>query len=188
MSADKAHSPYHAPADFRAYVYDAVVLAWETKRVDIISSKFDKKILQSDCGLDVLILDTLAEIQLCEQGTLPAGEFLISLRTDSGYAGLFKRLRDTFAHGHYGVNEQGWITIKTPVPRKNSDVRQHANQYVEEVDRVSRYNYPCARSYLVKLGSYGKQNDTSNSRKDSRKHSTCEKPDKYLRANKRQQE
>lgn len=112
MSADKAHNPYRTPADFRAYVYDAVVLAWETKRVDVISSKFDKKILHTDCGLDVLMLDTLAEIQLREQNTLSAGEFLIFLRTDNGYAGLFKRLRDTFEHGHYGLNEQGWITIR----------------------------------------------------------------------------
>lgn len=112
MSSIKVLNPYSLPDDFRAYVYDAVVLAWETKRVDIISSKFDKKILHSDCGLDVLMLDTLAEIQLREQNTLPAGEFLIFLRTDNGYTGLFKRLRDTFAHGHYGLNEQGWTTIR----------------------------------------------------------------------------
>lgn len=100
------------PIDFRAYVYDDVVLAWEMGRVDIISAKFDKKILHSDCGLDVLRLDTLAEVQLREQDTLPMGEFLIFLRADNGYAGLFKRLRDTFAHGHYGLNDQGWITIR----------------------------------------------------------------------------
>lgn len=114
MNAHKTLSPYCAPADFRAYVYDAVVLAWETKRVDIISSKFDKKILHSDCGLDVLMLETLDEVQLRDQDTWPSDEFLIFLRDreNSGYAGLFKRLRDTFAHGHYGINEQGWIIIR----------------------------------------------------------------------------
>lgn len=112
MNTDKALRPYSLPATFRAYVYDAVVLAWETERVAIITSNFDKKILHSDCGLDVLRLDTLGEVQLCEQDTLPTGEFLIFLKAENGYAGLFKRLRDTFAHGHYGLNKQGWITIR----------------------------------------------------------------------------
>ena len=114
MLTDKALNPYRTPAGFRAYVYDAVILAWETKRVDVISSKFDKKILHSDCGLDVLMLDTLDEVQLRDQDAWPSDEFLIFLRDreNSGYAGLFKKLRDTFAHGDYELNEQGWITIR----------------------------------------------------------------------------
>jgi len=112
MNKEKIHSTYNLPATFRAYVYDEVILAWETERVNIISSTFDKKMLHSSCGLDVLMLATLAEVQLREQDALSTGEFLIFLRTDNGYAGLFKRLRDTFAHGHYGANEQGWVTIR----------------------------------------------------------------------------
>lgn len=104
--------PYRTTVAFREYVYSEVILAWETERVDIISSKFDKKILHSTCGLDVLMLDTLGDVHQCEQDIWPTGEFLIFLRTDNGYSGLFKRLRDTFAHGDYGLNEHNWITIR----------------------------------------------------------------------------
>ncbi len=137
MDKDKAFNPYSSPSDFRAYVYDVVVLAWETEHVDIITSKFDKKILHSDCGLDVLMLDTLDEVQLRDQDAWPIGEFLIFLRKGSGYAGLFKRLRDTFAHGHYELNEQSWITIRHRY-QKNSDIRKFANQYAEKAGYVSR--------------------------------------------------
>ena len=112
MTIVKPLNPYSLPATFRAYVYDAIVLALETHRVDIISSKFDKKILRSDCGLEVLMLDTLDDVQMRDQDIWPKDEFLIFLRKGGGYACLFKRLRDTFAHGHYGLNEKGWITIR----------------------------------------------------------------------------
>lgn len=112
MNTDKILSPYRAPADFLAYVYDAVVLVWETRREDIISSKFDRKMLRSDCGIDVLMLDTLGEVQLRENDTWPTGEFLIFLRQGSGYKGLFKRLRDTFAHGHYESGKRNWIALR----------------------------------------------------------------------------
>lgn len=112
MSADKTADPYHAPADFRAYVYDAIVLAWETQRVNIISDTFSKKLLESECGLYVLRLDKLGDVQWRDQGALSIDEFLIFHNDGRGYECLFKRLRDTFAHGHYWQSKRGWITIR----------------------------------------------------------------------------
>jgi hypothetical protein len=112
MNTEKVLNPYSLPATFRAYVYDAIVLTWEFKHVNSIFPTFNNKTLCSDCGLDVLMLDTLNEVQLRDQDILSTDEFLIFHKRGSGYAGLFKRLRDTFAHGHYGLNEQGWITIR----------------------------------------------------------------------------
>lgn len=112
MRTDKARSPYYAPADLRAYVYDAVVLAWETKRVDIISSKFNKKTLESECGIYVLKLDNLRDVQWRDQGAWSSDEFLVFHNDGRGYECLFKRLRDAFAHGHYWQSKRGRITMR----------------------------------------------------------------------------
>lgn len=112
MSKDKIHSPYSLSATFRAYAYDEVVLAWETQRVSIISKTFSKKILESECGLYVLKLNKLSDVQGRDQGTWPSGEFLIFHNDGRGYECLFKRLRDTFAHGHYWQSKRGWITVR----------------------------------------------------------------------------
>lgn len=112
MKNDVTLRPYQAPADFRAYVYDAVVLAWETQRVDIISATFNKKALEKECGLYVLRLDKLSDVQWRDQSTWSTDEFLIFYNDGRGYECLFKRLRDTFAHGHYWQNKRGWITIR----------------------------------------------------------------------------
>lgn len=112
MRTDKVLEPYSAPADFRAYVYDAIVLPWETKDVNIISSRFSKKILEQECGLDISMLHDLYDVQQRDEGTWSKKEFLIFYKNGQGYECLFKRLRDTFAHGHYEQSKQGWITIR----------------------------------------------------------------------------
>lgn len=112
MDTVKNFNPYYAPADFRAYVYDAIVLAWETKRVDILTSTFNKKTLENICGLYVLRVNKLSDVQWRDQGSWPTGEFLIFHSDGRGYECLFKRLRDTFAHGHYGQSKRGWITVR----------------------------------------------------------------------------
>ena len=112
MNKDKTHNPYSLPATFRAYAHDEVVLAWETQRVNIISATFNKKTLESDCGLYVLRLDKLSDVQWRDQGTWSSGEFLIFHNDGRGYECLFKRLRDTFAYGHYWQSKRGWITVR----------------------------------------------------------------------------
>lgn len=110
--SDQTLTPYDTPADFRAYVYDAIVLAWETQRVDINSNVFNKKILERACGLYVLRLEKLSDVQRRYQETWLSNEFLIFYNEGKGYECLFKRLRDTFAHGHYVQSIRGWITIR----------------------------------------------------------------------------
>lgn len=113
MNTDKVFRPYDLPATFRAYVYDAIVLSWETKYVNSIFSTFNNKTLQGDCGLDVQMIDKLPEVQLLDQGIWLESEFLVFYNNNErGYSCLYKRLRDTFAHGHYGSNKRGWITIR----------------------------------------------------------------------------
>lgn len=113
MNAAKILNPYSLSAAFRGYVYDAVILAWETGRADIISSTYSKKTLGSECGLYVLKLNKLEDVQLRDEGTWSKDEFLIFHRKKGrGYECLFKSLRDTFAHGHYSSSKRGWITIR----------------------------------------------------------------------------
>lgn len=112
MRTYKALKPYSAPADFRAYVYDAIVLRWETKNVNIISSRFSKEKLANECGLHILMLRNLYDVQQLDDSTWPKKEFLIFHNDGRGYECLFKRLRDTFAHGHYEQNKRAWITIR----------------------------------------------------------------------------
>ena len=113
MTTVKPLSPYSLPATFRAYVYDAIVLSWETKHVNRIFSTFNNKTLRSDCGLDVQMIDKLPEVQVLDQGIWLEDEFLIFYNNNErGYNCLFKRLRDTFAHGHYGSNKRDWVTIR----------------------------------------------------------------------------
>lgn len=113
MKTEKVPDPYSLPAAFRAYVYDAVVLAKETKRVNINTSGFNKHVLLSECGINVLMVESLDEVQLHDLGPWPEDDFFVFHRgKGSGYTVLFKRLRDTFAHGHYESNSQDWIAIR----------------------------------------------------------------------------
>lgn len=112
MDSGKIINPYSLPVTFRNYIYSDVVLAFETKRVIINSSNFNSKVISRDCGLDVLMISTLAEVHLRECDTWSKDEFLYFLKGESGYSCLLKRLRDTFAHGHFGSSASGWITIR----------------------------------------------------------------------------
>lgn len=112
MSSEKPLSPYSLPDNFRAYVYDVVVLALETKRVDILPDNYNKKTLASKCGIHVLKLDKLSDVQWRDQGVWSPEEFLVFYNEGRGYDCLFKRLRDTFAHGHYWQSKRGWIAVR----------------------------------------------------------------------------
>lgn len=105
--------PYSTTAAFRALVYDSVILASETRRAKIKKSMFDRRALQKECGVSVVMSETLGEVQLHDASPWPEEEFIIFHRgNSSGYEVLFKRLRDTFAHGHFGVDSQGRIVFR----------------------------------------------------------------------------
>ena len=112
MKQEEPLAPYLLPSTVRLYVYDSIVLAWETKQVTIIKESFSKKKLEEKCGLYVLKIDKLSELKRRDQEPWQTGEFLCFYNDGRGYECLFKRLRDTFAHGHYGLYKRGWITIR----------------------------------------------------------------------------
>lgn len=113
MITEKILNPYSLPATFRAYVYDAVILAKETQSVNINTSTFNKNVFLNDCELNLLMVETLDEVQLHDLFPWPEGEFFIFHRgKENGYSVLFKRLRDTFAHGDYESRNRDWITIR----------------------------------------------------------------------------
>ncbi|WP_146114958.1 hypothetical protein [Malikia spinosa] len=114
MKGEMRLDPYCLPESFRSYVYEFVVLAWEVKKVEINPEKFSKKDLAEICGLYVLKIDKLIEMDRRDQEVWPTNEFLYFYGGDKvkGYECLFRRLRDAFAHGHYGSCNRGWVEIR----------------------------------------------------------------------------
>lgn len=110
--------PFSTPANFRAWVYSAIVLQHETGRVSYVAQRYHKAtIKKAASGLTVEKRNNLAEVQLLEneQSFCSSEEFLVfyyEKRTGHGYECLFKRLRDAFAHGDYGLPRSNWIEIR----------------------------------------------------------------------------
>lgn len=111
MSKHISLNPFDIPKVFRNYVYDHVILAWELDRVLIVSSAFSKKDLYDSVGLRVEKVRDLSEVERRSMSPWGTDEFLIFFGKDKGYEPLFKRLRDSFVHGDYGLDERGFIKI-----------------------------------------------------------------------------
>lgn len=120
IDSELSSNPFKTPADFRAYVYDFVILPWEMTKTEIRSEIYSKKAVQQCCGLHILKFNKLSDSQGHDQGTWSKNEFLIFHNQGKGYECLFKRLRDTFAHGHYWQEKRGWISLRHryPSPRQ----------------------------------------------------------------------
>ena len=112
MHTLKTYDPFTAPADFRAYAYTNIVLAFETKSVRILDARYSKKVLSDECGVHVLMLAKLPDVQTEVNRKWSPDEFVIFYGEGSGYECLFKRLRDSFAHGHFCTQRRGWITLR----------------------------------------------------------------------------
>lgn len=110
MSSPKL-DPFDVSASSRAYAYNDILLAWETGRVKIIQSVYSKKTLESEVGIYALKAKNLSAVQSRKMANV-AKEWLVFYGQGKGYECLFKRLRDTFAHGHYGSSQRGWISIR----------------------------------------------------------------------------
>lgn len=104
-------SPFKVPKSFRSYLYDHVVLTWETGQVSIIQGNFSKKIISTTLGLRVEKLKKVSDVEQRSSSSWGPDEFLVFHGEGQGYESLFKRLRDSFAHGHYGLEKRGWIII-----------------------------------------------------------------------------
>jgi hypothetical protein len=105
-------NPLVTPLAWRAFLYNEVLLPWETRTVQIRSDVYSKKALEDELGLIVLRKNNLSELRIVvAEYSNQADEFLIFYCDGKGYAALFKRLRDTVAHAHYTVRRRGWITM-----------------------------------------------------------------------------
>jgi hypothetical protein len=105
-------NPLATPLAWRAFLYNEVLLPWETRTVQIRSDVYSKKALEDELGLIVLRKNNLTELRIvAAEYRNQADEFLIFYCDGKGYAALFKRLRDTVAHAHYTVGRRGWITL-----------------------------------------------------------------------------
>lgn len=109
-------NPFATPENFRAWVYSAIVLQYETKKVSYVAKKYHKAtIKKAVSGLTVEKRNNLVEVQLLEkeQSFGSNEEFLVFyFDKGTGHECLFKRLRDAFAHGDYGLPRSNWVEIR----------------------------------------------------------------------------
>ncbi len=105
--------PMLTPLTWREFLYNSVLLAYEMKRGRVRTGAFEKKTLDTTLGLHVVRKTKLADMANAQvQYAKHSGEFLVFFSNESGWAPLLKRLRDTAAHGHYGLGKRGWLTIR----------------------------------------------------------------------------
>lgn len=109
--------PFSTPANFRAWVYSTIILRYETGKVSYVAKKYHKAtIKKATSGLTVEKRNNLIAVQLLEneQSFGNSEEFMVFYYDKgTGYECLFKRLRDTFAHGDYGSpRRSGWVEIR----------------------------------------------------------------------------
>ncbi len=103
--------PFDLTEPIRSYLYNNVVLKWEVGAISVIPETFSKKTLHTSIGVRVELVRKLSEVERRCSSPWGADEFIIFYVEGKGYESLFKRLRDAFAHGHYGSDKRGWITI-----------------------------------------------------------------------------
>ncbi|MEQ1488092.1 MAG: hypothetical protein ABL920_06340 [Methylotenera sp.] len=117
--------PFSAPANFRAWVYEAIILQLETERVRYVDKRYHKATLKKVIGLTVEMRKNLPDVQSLEneQGFGCSEEFLVFYNDKgTGHECLFKRLRDAFAHGDYGSPSLKWVEIKHRFKGRNDKV------------------------------------------------------------------
>lgn len=109
----KALDPTLVPATWREFLYNSVLLPYETNGLKQRPGAFDKKTLALDLGLHIVRKTKLADMDAAEQQyrNYP-DEFLVFFSKDSGWEPLFQRLRDTTAHGDFGKLKANWIQIR----------------------------------------------------------------------------
>ncbi len=116
---------FSTPANFRAWAYDAIVLRYETEQVNFVSKRYYKATIKKAVGLTVEKRNNLAEVQSLNVSLGFDDEFLVFYYDKgTGYECLFKRLRDTFAHGDYGQPKSNWIEIRHQFKGRNDKTEQ----------------------------------------------------------------
>lgn len=151
--------PFSVHLKARAFLYNSILLPWETKTISIRQENINKQKLFAAVKFPVEYFNTLGELEAKEQA-LPnelsvEDQFLYfhnETKSDfsAGYACLFKRLRDTVAHGHFGSSGDGLISICH---------RYSPNKNPEKTRIVGRLTLP----RLTKLIAFIGQSDQSSS-------------------------
>lgn len=109
----KALDPMTVNPSWRVYMYDSILLPFETGTLKTKAGNFDAKAIEANVGLPTVKKDTLADLQPLERAYKDSdGEFLVFYSRESGMKSLFERLRDVAAHGHYGLEKANWIRIR----------------------------------------------------------------------------
>ncbi len=109
----KKLDPMSVPPSWRVFLYDSIVLPFETGTLKTRSGNFDTKAIKADVSLIAIKKDKLADLQPLEAQYKDSEiEFLIFHNPDSGMKSLFERLRDVAAHGHYTLEKHDWIRVR----------------------------------------------------------------------------
>ena len=109
----KKLDPLSVPPSWRVFLYDSVLLPFETGTLKTKAGKFDARAIEANVRLLTVKKDKLAELQPLEaQFKDSDDEFLVFYNPEAGMKSLFERLRDVTAHGHYGLEKTSWIRIR----------------------------------------------------------------------------
>ena len=109
----KRLDPMSVPSTWREFMYDSVLLPFETGTLKTKAGNYDSKSVESAIGLMASKIDKLADLQPLEtQYKDVEDEFLVFYNPEKGMRSLFERLRDVAAHGDYGLEKPNWIRIR----------------------------------------------------------------------------
>lgn len=109
----KALNPLDTPATWREFLFNSVLLIWQSGQLQARAGDFSKRTLDAELGLLVLRKNKLHEMNAAEaQFAKHPDEFLVIYREGPGWASVFKSLRDMTAHGDFASHKRGWISIR----------------------------------------------------------------------------
>lgn len=110
---NRPSDPLTTPPSWRSFLYDEVLVPWETGTVSICKDVYRQAAIQSSLGIEVLKFDKLCDLQAHEPQIARSKSECIAFYCDGkGYEALFKRLRDTTAHAHYSQQPSSWILLR----------------------------------------------------------------------------
>jgi len=109
----KKLDPMSVPPAWREFLYDSVLLPFETGTLKTKVGNYDSKAIESATGLTIKKIEKLADLQPLESqyNDFPE-EFFVFYNPEKGMKSLFERLRDVVAHGHFGLEKPNWIRIR----------------------------------------------------------------------------
>ncbi len=109
----KKLDPMSVPSTWREFMYDSVLLPFETGTLKTKAGNYDSKAVATSIGLKATKIEKLADLQPLEAEYKGVeSEFLVFYNPEKGMKSLFERLRDVAAHGHYGLEKTNWIRVR----------------------------------------------------------------------------